>query len=177
MKEIFINLEKEAFLGNVIDMGVENYGIVYDLCKKIDDNINIGYVEDKNSFDSADKYCYDSCVIFFSIFKMKNFIEKDKLFKKAAQFLKDKGMIYIWDVDKPRLKVIKFKLKIAIPLKGFKEIKINALNPLSNDSSKSTCKILNKYFNVIDLKCSDNIYYIKAQKKGSRFSENITNSH
>jgi SAM-dependent methyltransferase len=176
-KEIFINLEKEAFLGNVLDIGIENHGIVYDLCKVIDDNITIDYISGEEDKEKIEKNFFDSCVIFFSLYDLKSTYSKNDLIKDIYTFLKKDGIIYIWDVDKPRFKSIYFKLKVVVPRQGFKEVKINARNPLIDASCKTTCKLLKQYFKIIDLKQSDNIYYIKAQKKGCILSENFVNSH
>lgn len=165
-KEIFINLEKEAFLGNVLDIGTENHGIVYDLCKGIDDNITIDYISGEEDKGKIEKDFFDSCVIFFSLFDIKSAYRKNNLIKDICTFLKKDGILYLWDVDKPRFKSIYIKLKVVVPNKGFRQVKINARNPLVDASCKTTCKLLKQYFNIIDLKQSDNIYYIKAQKKG-----------
>lgn len=165
-KEIFINLEKEAFLGNVLDIGIENHGIVYDLCKEIDDNISIDYIRGEEDKNKIEKEFFDSCVIFFSLFNIKSSYRKNNLIKDIHEFLKKDGILYLWDVDKPRFKSLAIKLKVVVPHEGFKKVKVNARNPLNDASLKTTCKMLKQYFNIIDLKQSDNIYYIKAQKKG-----------
>ena len=39
-KEVFINLEKEIFKGNILDIGFSNHGIIYNISKQyIDDSI------------------------------------------------------------------------------------------------------------------------------------------
>ena len=176
-KEIFINLEKEAFMGNVLDIGIENHGIVYELCKVTDDNLTIDYISGEKDKCRIQKKYYDSCVIFFSLFEIVSVYGKKKLMKDIVSFLKKDGTIYIWDVDKPRFKSVFIKLKVVVPRQGFKQVKINARNPFIDASCRTTCKILKQYFDIIDLKQSDNIYYIKAQKKGSFSREDITDGH
>ncbi|MFT8313617.1 MAG: hypothetical protein ABF633_05100 [Clostridium sp.] len=176
-KEIFINLEKEVFTGNVLDIGFENNGIVYDLCKNIDDNITIDYINGNVDKNRIEKNYYDSCVVFFSLLEFKTKRSKLNFFKEISEYIRKDGILYLWDVDKPRFKSISMKLKVFVPNRKYKVVPINARNPLIDASCKNTGRLLQSYFNIIDLKCSDNIYYIKAQKKGSFLIEDIINGN
>lgn len=164
-KEIFINLEKEVFSGNVLDIGFENCGIVYDLCKNIDDDIAVDYVNGKDGRNNIEKNFYDSCVLFFSLYNMVNKKSRKLLIKEIYDFISSDGILHLWDIDKPRFKILNMKLKIVVPNKKMKTVQIKALNPLNDVSYENTMKILKPYFNIIDLKHSNDIYYIKAQKK------------
>jgi hypothetical protein len=52
-----------------------------------------------------------------------------------------------------------------------KEIIMDDFNLAKNNSKESTIKLLQEYFEIIDLKASDNIYYIKAKKKNLKTKE------
>lgn len=164
-KEIFINLEKEVFIGNVLDIGFENYGVVYELCKNIDDDIAVDYVTAKDSKNNIENNFYDSCVIFFSLFSAANRNAKKHIIKEAYDFISSDGTLHLWDINKPRFKTSNIRLKIVVPNKILKTVQIKALNPFTDASYESTMKVLKPYFNIIDLKHSNDIYYIKAQKK------------
>lgn len=176
-KEIFINLEKEVFMGNVLDIGFENNGIVYDLCKNTDDNITIDYINGTGEKSRIEKNYFDSCVMFFSLMEFKTKRSKLKFFKEISEYIKKDGILYLWDVDKPRFKTLLIKINVFIPSKKRKKIAINAVNPIIDASCENTRRLLQTYFDIIDLKCSDNIYYIKAQKKGSFLIGDIINSN
>lgn len=176
-KEIFINLEKEVFIGNVLDIGFENNGIVYDLCKNTDDNMTIDYINGMSEKNRIEKNYFDSCVMFFSLMEFKTKKSKLKFFKEISEYIKKDGILYLWDVDKPRFKTFLIKLRVFVPSKKCKKITVNAFNPVIDASCENTRRLLQNYFDIIDLKCSDNIYYIKAQKKGSFLIGDIINSN
>ncbi|NEZ45919.1 class I SAM-dependent methyltransferase [Clostridium niameyense] len=164
IKEIFINMEKEIFRGNLLDIGRDNYGIIYNIYKKYNDDINLEYVTGEQEKENIKENYYDNCILLFSfsnIFLKKN---KTKILEDIYKFLKKDGCIYIWDIDKGINKTFNSKVKIVIPDGKIKEIFIKDLN-LFKDSSSDTCvKLLETYFKMEEFKKSDGIYYIKARK-------------
>jgi hypothetical protein len=58
-----------------------------------------------------------------------------------------------------------------------KTIEIKDYNILKDTSKENLIKLLQQYFEIIDLRASDNIYYIKGIKKGRKIDEGITNSN
>lgn len=174
-KEIFINLEREAFLGNVLDVGFDNHGIVYEICKNVDDDIVVDYVGGDDEKERIEECFYHSCVIFFSLSNILNKKLKSKFIQEIATFLKADGILYLWDVDKPRFKISKVKLKVVVSKNKIKDITVKILNPLIDSACETICKLLEPYFNIVDLKRTDKIYFIKAQKRGV-LRESITNS-
>ncbi|MDP4143079.1 MAG: hypothetical protein Q8936_01165 [Bacillota bacterium] len=175
-RSIFINLEEEIFKGNVLDVGFENYGIVYDLCKNSDENISIEYVEGTGGGKNLKQEFYDNCVVLFSLKDIFTKRAKKKFIKNISNFIKDDGIVHIWDIDKKYKSIFNSKIKIALPGKKIKELTIKDYNLFSDNSCQVISKIIADYFNIIDLKCSDNIYYIKAKKKGSKRDESAINS-
>lgn len=177
MNNIYINLEKEIFAGNILDIGLENNGIVYNIAQKYEENFEIEYLEGKEGKKYIEKGIYDNCILFFSLKNFYNRNAKINLFKDIYKYLKPSGILYIWDIDKGFGKTFKGKIKIALPDKKIKEIYLKNINIL-NDNSKDTILQLLKSekFDIISTVCSDNIYYIKS-KKGEITNESIIDSN
>ncbi|MBL4935251.1 class I SAM-dependent methyltransferase [Clostridium sp. YIM B02515] len=170
-KEIFINMQHETFKGNVLDIGMDNYGIIYSLYKKYNEEAAVDYVYGKDEKKLIDKEGYDSCVMLFSLKNIWLKVNKRKFLKDISTFLKDNGVIYIWDIDKGYSKVFRAKIKIMLAERKLKEIVMDDFNLVKDNSKESTIKLLQEYFEIIDLKASDNIYYIKAKKKSLKTKE------
>ena len=161
----FINLENETLEGNVLDIGFNNYGIAYSLFKNNSDEISVDYLEGKMEKNKIEKNYYDSCIIFFSLSCFCRNYYKNKLLREISENLKATGSLYIWDTDKPLGKIFVSKLKIILPGKISKDISIQNYKFFIDASYKKTKKLIEKYFEIIDYKYSDNIYCIKASSK------------
>lgn len=164
-KEIFINLEKEIFRGNILDVGTDNYGVVYNIYKQYYEDVNVEYISGKEEKQSLKEDFYDSCILFFSFSSIWLRINKRKFIKDIYRYLNKDGLLYIWDIDKRYTKTFNATIKIVIPEGKLRQIKIRDLNILKNTSKATTTKMLEEYFDIIDAKSSDGIYYIKAKKK------------
>lgn len=164
-KEIFINLENKPFKGNVLDIGFQNFGIVYNIYKEFNDNASIEYVNGKDEKENIKKGVYDSCILLFSFSSIWLRSSKFKLIKEINDYLKENGALYIWDIDKGFTKVFNSIIKILIPGRKLKEIYIKDLNVIKDSSKENTLSILDPFFDIVDFKASNDIYYIKAVKK------------
>lgn len=100
--------------------------------------------------------------MFFSLSKAGN---KKDIIQNVSDFIKKDGILHLWDIDKPRFKIMNTRLKILVSDKKLKTIELKAFNPFIDASCSKAVKLLKPYFNIIDLKHSDDIYYIKAQRK------------
>lgn len=156
-------LEKEIFKGNLLDIGLENHGIIYNAYKQLNAEISVDYVEGKESENIKEGH-YDSCVLLFSISKISYRKNKLRLFEEINGFLKENGALYIWDIDKGKNKIWNSKIKIETPDNRVKEITIKENNFFKDCSKEGVLKLLNRYFEVIDFNCKDGVYYIKANK-------------
>lgn len=163
-KEIFINMEQEILTGNILDIGKDYYGIVYSLFKQYNDETYIEYISGKENKELIKKGEYDSCVLFFSLSNIWLKYNKRKLIKDVYEYLRENGTIRIWDIDKGYSSVFNAKVKLSLPDKKIKEISIRDLNPLKDNSKNSMIKLLQEYFQIVDSKSSDNIYFIKGRK-------------
>lgn len=180
---IFINMQHEIFKGNVLDIGLDSYGIIYSIYKQYNDEAAIDYIDGAEEKSFIEKESYDSCVMFFSLNNLWSKFNKKNLIKDIYSFLKEDGEINIWDIDKGYIKTINTKIKVLLPENKTKEINITDFNVLKDCSLSSVKKLLNEYFEIIDLKCTDNIYYIKGRKrslidvkKGSKTNESSVSS-
>lgn len=173
-KEAFINLEKQIFKGDLLDIGFSNQGIVYSIYKHhTDEYSDVEYIEGENEKIRINKNAYDSCALFFTFSDIKFTHNKNKLIQDIYGFLKSDGILYIWDIDKGFAKSFNSKIKILLPDKSTKEIFIKDLNILKDNSKENTMKILEPYFEILTIKSSDDIYYMECKRRGKTEDENI----
>lgn len=164
-KEAFINLEKEIFQGNLLDIGFSNHGIIYNIYKQYTDDSSIEYIEGKEEKLRIKEGEYDTCALFLALSDIKFTHSKSKLIEDIYKFLKIDGLLYIWDIDKGFVKIFNSTIKIVLPDKSTKQIILRDFNILKNSSKENTIEILQPYFEIITLKNSDNIYYMICKKK------------
>ena len=177
-KEVFINLEKEIFKGNLLDIGFSNYGIIYNIYKQnTDEGSSLSYIEGKQEKMEIEEGVYDLCAMFFTLSDIKFSQNKKKLVQDIYKYLKEDGLLYIWDIDKGFAKMFNSKIKIILPDKKTKEIQLKDLNLFKNSSKENTMKILQPYFKILTLKNSDNIYYMICKKRGKSKDEINTSRH
>lgn len=153
-----------VFQGNVLDIGFKNNGVIYNIYKESNNNINIEYLRGKEDKNKIVENFYDTCILFFSFNNFWTSIRKRKFLLDISKYLKNDGIIYIWDIDKGFTKVIDCTLKIIMPKMETRRIKIKDLNPFKNNSKKSNIKIIEKYFDIIDIKEYNKVYCLKAKK-------------
>lgn len=164
-KEININLEEDMVKGNVLDIGYNNYGVIYNLCKNYEDEIAIDYISGKEDKESIQENFYDSCIMLFSLNSVWLNINKKVLLKDVCKYLKKDGYIHVFDIDKGYGRIFKKKINIELPNGNVKEIMVRDLNLFKNSSMQTLVKVIEQYFKIIDLKYNNNIYYIKAVMK------------
>lgn len=162
---VFINMENEVLTGNFLDVGMDNYGIVYNLYKENNEEIAVDYINGWGEKTNIEEDNYDGCVLLFSLRNIKLKTHKRNLIKDIYKFLKEDGNIYIWDIDKGVNSVFNGKIRILLPDKKIKEIVIKDYNIFKDSSKENTVEILKNYFEIVELKSSNNVYYIKAKKK------------
>ena len=173
-KEAFINLEKHIFNGNLLDIGFSNHGIIYNIYKQYtDDYSNVDYIEGNEEKRGIQEDSYDSWALFFTLSDIRFAYSRDKLVQDIYRFLKNDGLLYIWDMDKGFVKIFNSKIKIMLPDKSTKQICLKDLNIFKNSSKEQTMKVLQPYFEVLTLKNSDDIYYMVCKKKGKSKDESI----
>lgn len=172
--KIIINMQREVLTGNVLDIGDENNGIIYNIYKHYNEDASLEYVSCNEEQGEIEKNSYDTCIMLFSLRNIWLKKRKKRFIMEISEFLKENGVIHIWDIDKPYNKALKCRIQVLLPEDKTKIININELNIFKDTSKESVLKLIKYYFEVIDFKCSDNIYYIKAKKKGSTIDEAST---
>lgn len=163
-KIIMINLSNVEFKGDVLDFGGIGSGIIYNISKKTDDEIAVDIVEEKGI---PEINSYDTVVIFFLISKFFSKLERKKIIYEAYKYLRDFGELYIWDINKQIGKVFNNRIRAIINREDIREFAIREFNPLKESNMYETKKNLENYFKIVDTKKWDDIYFIKAIKKGS----------
>jgi hypothetical protein len=164
-KDIYIDLKNEVLMGDILDVGLDNYGIIYNLYKLHNKDASLEYIQGKEEKRFIDRESYDCSILFFSLSSLWLKLSKKNLFKDISEFLRTDGVLYIWDIEKNYSRVFKGTIKVLLPENNIKEINITDLNLLKDSSKESTIKLMEQYFEVIDLKTYDNVYYIKAKKR------------
>ncbi|EKO1912481.1 class I SAM-dependent methyltransferase [Clostridium botulinum] len=165
INEIVINMENEIFRGNLLDVGTDNYGIIYNIYKQYNEDSNLEYISGAEEKENIKEGYYDNCILLFSFSNI--FFKKNRmsLIRDIYRYLKEGGNVYIWDIDKKLKETFNGKIKILLPGEKVKNISIKDLNLLKDSSIDTTIKLLDPYFEIKDLKSSDGVYYIKGKKK------------
>ncbi|EPY2271575.1 class I SAM-dependent methyltransferase [Clostridium sporogenes] len=165
INEIVINMENEIFRGNLLDVGTDNYGIIYNIYKQYNEDSNLEYINGAEEKENIKEGYYDNCILLFSFSNI--FFKKNRmsLIRDIYRYLKEGGNVYIWDIDKKIKETFNGKIKILLPGEKVKNISIKDLNLLKDSSIDTTIKLLDPYFEIKDLKSSDGVYYIKGKKK------------
>ena len=162
--EILIDLENVNIVGNVLDIGFCNYGIAYSLFKNRADEVSVDYVEGKDATKHIEEDFYDTCIIFFCLSGMGLKSNRKKILLEAIKHLKIGGIVHIWDLDKPRGRIFRGKLKVVLPGNIYKNITITDVNIAKDASFVSTKEIVEKYFEIMEHNNWDKVYCIKGKK-------------
>lgn len=163
----FLSLEKEMFRGNILDIGLENNGIIYNVYKFYDEDIDIDYLEGISCTEILKPNNYDTCIFFFSLNSMATLKQKKKLLKEINDYLRSNAYIYIWDIDKKPFKFKSTSVRVVLPDRSVKDIKVNCLNPFTNNSKDKIIDMLQEFFDVLQIRHSNDIFSIICKKKGS----------
>ncbi|WP_097027334.1 hypothetical protein [Clostridium peptidivorans] len=164
-KNVTLQLEDELFNGNLLDIGMSNTGIIYNMFKEFNVNPTIEYIDGKYEENKIEEKYYDNCVMLFTLSQVYFESSRKELIKNINNYLKEKGKIYIWDVNKGYNKLVNFNIKIISSKTKEKKIIFKDNKIFMNSNKKATLKILSEYFNIIEEIEDEDIYYIKAEKK------------
>ncbi len=164
-KEIPIDLSDVLLEGNVLDIGSDNYGIIYNLLKiSKDEEICVDYVYNEEE-NSVEKYYYDSAVMFFYFSSLWSKQNKKSLILDIFNFLKDSGELYIWDINKNFNKTFDSCIKVFLPGEQMKSFRYSDHNLLKDTNMINTISLIQNYFDIIETREWEEVYFIKARKK------------
>ncbi|WP_346935253.1 hypothetical protein [Clostridium sp.] len=165
MESLFVNLEKEIFRGNILDITYGNEGIIYKANKYYDNFIEVDYLEDTPSKRFDNEGYYDSCIVFFTLNKIKSHRQKLKLFDNIYRLMKKNGYVYIWDVEKEPLKTLQKNITVSLPDKSMKNFQINLLNIFTDNTSSKIIDGLKDYFDIVEAVSSNGTFRIVGRRK------------
>lgn len=163
-KTLIINMRDVKLEGDVLDVASDNKGVIYNIYKEIDDELSIDYVDESNRQILRNRK-YDACTFFFNLNSIWRNSRKEHLIREVSQYIKNYGLVYIWDVNKERGKVIDSKVKIVLPGDKVKEFEFRNMNPILTSSLEEVKKILEKYYEIEETKVWEDIFFIKGMKK------------
>lgn len=177
-KTLVINLEDVNIQGDILDVGENNLGIIYNISKEAFDEVSVDYVNEETKCQLQSRK-YDACTFFFDLNKMWTSVEKERLIRNASKYLKDDGEILIWDINKQRGKLFNNKIKVILPKEKVRDFTFKNLNILSNNSVDEIKKIIEKYFKIEETKVYEDVFFIRGKKLTfkSKVEENTKNEN
>ncbi|WP_461205501.1 class I SAM-dependent methyltransferase [Clostridium sp. DL1XJH146] len=167
--EIVLNLENQRFKGNVLDIGVNNYGIVYNICNESKSNLEVDYLQ--NGKDKVKGRQYNSCVMFLGMSSLLFEKNKVKIFEMISRHLDENGKLFIWDIQKKRGEIIDVDIKVVLPYRKIKTINYRDYNIITKQGRNSLEVLLEKKFEIIVSRDINGLFYIEAQKKRRKLNE------
>lgn len=158
LKEVFINLENNKFHGEVLDVGIIDNTIIKELCLDKIQSERVVY-KGKNIRRSI-----DTSVLFFSLSLLSTNIFKHRMVKTIHKNMNSNAEIYIWDINKPRNKIFRKNIKMLLPNKTIKNLKVNNLNLINDNSVENITDLISKFFEIKEIRSSDDVFFIRAVK-------------
>lgn len=162
-----IDMQNLNLKGDVIDIGVKNYGIIYKICRQNDDEVAVEYLMDEEKSLIEREY-YDTAVLFFTLSPLSSAGKRRKLIKELYQYTRDCGEIFIWDINKAIGKLVDLRVEVLLGKNEIQTISINNYNPVKQLSLSQVKRIINPYFEVTEEKQGKEIFFLKAKRKSSR---------
>lgn len=174
IREVMLDMSNINFKGNTLDVGIDNYGIIYNILKQTEDEISVDYyVED---FNDEYRNQYDNGVLFFSLSQI-NKKNMDDVLKNIWNNIRFGGNLYLWDREKNKKETVNDKINVIMPNGEEKEIKFIDNSISSEFNIENTKKTLEKYFEIQETRVCDKILFMKAIKRGSIKDEDTTDSN
>lgn len=175
-EEVNIDLKEERLEGNVLDVSLDNQGIIYNIYKNNKEDLKVDYIESNDKIKSINDAVYDTAAFFFTLGNLGLERHIKDLLEEVTSYLKEDGHVVIWDIEKNRGKYINLKLNILLPDNMKKTVNIKNHNLFKKCSCNRIKELLQKDFDIIEFTSTDNIYYIKGRKKGRTRDESNTDS-
>jgi hypothetical protein len=163
----FIDMRNIEICGNVLDMGLENCGIIYNIykLKNNESNFETRYIEGSKKMEGIEESYYDCCINFFTLRFILSSGGKARYLSRIYDILRDTGYLYIWDIEKSFGKTFSGKVRVMLPDRRIMTLNFTDNNIFKNCSMKNTIKLIEQRFEVVDTRAWDGIYFIKAKKR------------
>ncbi|WP_139905218.1 hypothetical protein [Clostridium thermarum] len=162
-----IDMQNLKLKGDVIDIGVKNYGIIYKICRQNDDEVAVEYLMDEEK-DLIEREYYHTAVLFFTLSPLSSAGKRRKLIKELYKYIRDCGEIIIWDINKAMGRLVDLRVEVLLSENETQTIKINNFNPIKQLSLSQVKKIINPYFEVTEEKQGKEIFFLRAKRKNTR---------
>lgn len=169
-KTLVIDMEDVNLKGDILDVGENNLGVIYNLSKEIEEELSLDYVDNQRKVELQNRK-YDACTFFFELNKLWTNTEREKIIRDVCSYIKEDGEILIWDIYKERGRVFNNKIKVILPRESVKEFTFKNMNPFSSSNSDEIKKILEKYFKIEETKSWEDIFFIRGRKLNNKVKE------
>lgn len=161
-KTIILNLSKLELKGDILDVG-ESHGVIYSLTKEVDEEIAIDIVENDFHVKNIEEK-YDILTLFFTLSQFWTDSSRHSLINRLKEYLKDKGQLYIWDINKNRGEVFNNKIRVLLPSERTKEFDFKNVNPFTKLNADDFTKYLDNNFKIIEEKVWEDLFFLKIEK-------------
>lgn len=150
-----VNLQYTNLNGNVLDISLDDAGIIYNFIKnKGNDVLNL---------DDDISTKFDSTAIFFTLGSLSK-TDSKKIIKEVYDLSNDSSCVYIWDRLKYKNEIVRDKIVVNLSPDVKKEFYLSNLNPFYEFNLDRIEKILEKKFLIEEKLIWDDVIYIKAKK-------------
>jgi hypothetical protein len=162
-----IDMQNLNLKGDILDIGVKNYGIIYKICRQYEDEVALEYVmgDEKNLIE---REYYDTAVLFFTLSPLRTAGKRRKLIKELYQYIRDCGEIIIWDINKSIGTLVNLQVEVLLGENETQKINIANLNPVKILSLTQVKRIISPFFEVTEEKLGKTIFFLRAKRKGIR---------
>lgn len=163
-KTLVISLENLKITGDILDVGGDDFGVIYNVFKEVESELSLDYADTDDGKRLREK-SFDAATLFFAMGDLGKKRNKEELIKEIVQYLKVNGEVYIWDIVKNKGEFINNTVKVILPNSKVKDFKIKKINPFLTCSMEEVEKSLEKYCKVVETKQWEELFFIKAIKK------------
>ncbi|MDP4091143.1 MAG: hypothetical protein Q8930_18005 [Bacillota bacterium] len=162
--KVQIDMRNLDLKGDIIDIGIKNYGIIYKICKQNDDEVAVEYlVDEERTLISRERY--DTAVLFFCL-GMLSGPDRKKLIKDIGSYIRDYGEIVIWDLNKAPGMLMDLEVEVLMPNDESQIIKLRNLNPVKRIFMEEIRHLVLQYFYITEEKVGKTIFYLRGRRKG-----------
>ena len=170
-KQLVIDMSDLDMEGDILDVAKENTGIIYDISKEIEQEISVDYVEDESKRLLKGRK-YDICTMFFNLNNLYFNWERERLLRDITKYIKNNGKIYVWDINKKRMQIVRDKINIITSFNSIKQGEIVNNNLFSSCNYDKILEIMKKYFIIKEAKTWQDMFFIEG-RMGKRKDESI----
>lgn len=163
-ENVQIDMQDIGLKGDIIDVGVKNYGIIYKICKQYEDEVALEYLIDDEKILIEREY-YDTAVLFFTLSPLRTAGKRRKLLKEICHYIREHGEIVIWDINKTIGTMVDIQVEVLMREKETQTINVRNFNPIKRISLSQVKKIISPFFDITEEKQGKAIFYLRAKRR------------